>query len=230
MIMHLTCGVKVSMINYSRRTQNRRRRGALMGEFLADFTSAERLYVICALVGGVLFFVRTLMNLISGFGHDAGFDMDADHGDFSMDHSPDVSGEADTSFRALSIQGITAFFMMFGLVGLAMSRQSQLSATFSSLGGVLAGIITVWVIGRIFVNMQKLQSDGTLRYENAIGQEGSVYLTIPKVGYGQVNVPIQQHMRLCQAVAVDKSEIKTGERIIVVDVVDGNVLVVSKAG
>ena len=47
-----------------------------MGEFLADFTSAERLYVICALVGGVLFRMNP-MNLISGFGHDAGFDMDA---------------------------------------------------------------------------------------------------------------------------------------------------------
>lgn len=200
-----------------------------MGDFLAGYASAERLYVICALVGGILFLLRTLMNLISGFGHDAGFDIGTDHADLPIDHVPDASGDADTSFRALSIQGITAFFMMFGLVGLALSRQSNVAVAISSIGGVLAGIITVWVIGRIFINMQKLQSDGTLRYENAIGQEGSVYLTISEAGRGQVNVPIQEQMRLCQAVSADKKQIKTGERVIVVDVVDGNVLVVSKA-
>jgi len=204
-----------------------------MSEFMAGLTTAEQVYAVSALIGGLLFIIRTLMTLISGFDH-AGADIGG-HGDFggghgdSGGHASDTSGEADTSFRALSIQGITAFFMMFGLVGLALSRQSGVGAAVSSVGGTLAGLITVWVIGRVFMSLGKMQSDGTLNYNNAIGKEGTVYLTIPSSGQGQVNVAIQEQLQLCQAVAAEKSPISTGERVVVVDVIDGHILVVSKA-
>ncbi len=206
-----------------------------MSDFFAELTAVERVYAACALAGGALFILRTIMTLIGGFGHDVGvhlpgdhFDMGGGHADMSAGHAADASGEADTSFRALSVQGITAFFMMFGLVGLALSRQSLAGAALSSIGGVAAGIATVWIIGRIFVGMQKLQSDGTLHYDNAIGQEGLVYLTVPAEGSGQVSIAIQQQMRTCQAVSANKTSIATGERVVVVDVINGNVLVVSK--
>jgi membrane protein implicated in regulation of membrane protease activity len=197
-----------------------------MTDFFATLTSVERIYAACALVGGLLFVIRTLMTLIGGFDSDGDIDLadDVDIGDLADTES----GTADTSFRALSIQGITAFFMMFGLVGLALSRQNNVGVTLSTLGGATAGIITMWLIGKIFRSMLRLQSDGTLRYENAIGQEGSVYLTIPAEGTGQVSVAFQNKLRTCNAVSADKAEIRTGERVTVIDVVNGNVLVVSK--
>ncbi|HHT26496.1 MAG TPA: hypothetical protein GXZ82_04525 [Firmicutes bacterium] len=197
-----------------------------MTDFFATLTSVERIYAACALVGGLLFVIRTLMTLIGGFDSDGDIDLadDVDIGDLADTES----GTADTSFRALSIQGITAFFMMFGLVGLALSRQNNVGVTLSTLGGATAGIITMWLIGKIFRSMLRLQSDGTLRYENAIGKEGSVYLTIPAEGTGQVSVAFQNKLRTCNAVSADKAEIRTGERVTVIDVVNGNVLVVSK--
>jgi membrane-bound ClpP family serine protease len=188
-----------------------------VGGFLAELSSVERLFFACAVVGGTIFLVRTLMTLIGGFAN----------GELDGADPSDISGEADASFRALSLQGITAFFMMFGLVGLALMRQSRMGTILAVLGGLLAGVMTVWIIGRIFSGMMKLHADGTLRYENAIGQEGTVYLTIPAQGKGQVSVPIQQQLRMCDAISADKEQIKTGERVIVVDV-NNNVLVVSK--
>lgn len=197
-----------------------------MTNFLAELTSVERIYAVCALVGGILFVIRTLMTLIGGFDSDGDFDIpdDVDVSDVAVTES----GTADASFRALSIQGITAFFMMFGLVGLALSRQNNAGVAISTLGGAIAGIITVWLISKIFRSMLRLQSDGTLRYENAIGKDGSVYLTIPAEGTGQVSVAFQNKLRICAAISADKEEIRTGERVTVVDVVNGNVLVVSK--
>jgi membrane protein implicated in regulation of membrane protease activity len=199
--------------------------GVHMTNFLNELTGVERIYAACALVGGLLFVIRTLMTLIGGFDSDGDFDLgdDIDVTDVSTE-----SGTADSSFRALSIQGITAFFMMFGLVGLALSRQSGSGVAISTMGGAIAGIGTMWLISRIFKSMQKLQADGTLRYENAIGKDGSVYLTIPAEGSGQVSIAFQNKLRTCDAISADKVEIRTGERVTVVDVVNDNVLVVSK--
>lgn len=206
-----------------------------MSDFWFQLSAAERVYAVCALAGGILFAIRTLLTLVSGFGHvvdmditGGHFDVPAGHADLPGGHAPDTSGEADTSFRALSVQGITAFFMMFGLVGLALSRQNGTGVMTSALGGLVAGSATVWIIGKMFVSMQKLQSDGTLHWERAIGQEGLVYLTIPADGKGQVSISVQQQWRICEAVSAEKVSIPTGERVIVVDVVNENVLVVSR--
>jgi membrane protein implicated in regulation of membrane protease activity len=75
--------------------------------------------------------------------------------------------------------------------------------------------------------MGKLQSEGTLDVWNALGKEGTVYLTIPPTGKGIVQINVQDTLRELSAVSKDKTEIKTGERIVVVDIVGGSTLVVS---
>ena len=67
--------------------------------------------------------------------------------DFSIDSEhPD----SDIGFRMISLQGLSAFFMMFGLVGLALYRQSQVGVIISIVGAVAAGMGSVWVIGITF--------------------------------------------------------------------------------
>jgi hypothetical protein len=127
----------------------------------------------------------------------------------------------------LSIQGLTAFFMMFGLVGLTLLRTE--SPTFLSVsGGVVAGLFTVWVLSIVFSKMKLLQSDGTVDIRNAIGVHGSVYLNIPVNGSGQVQVPVQGALKIFDAIAKDGQKIFTGEKIVVVDIADKSTLVVEK--
>jgi membrane-bound ClpP family serine protease len=193
-----------------------------MSELLSNLNGLEILYLICATTGG-LFFAFRMVLLFMGLDHDG-----AD-GDILMDtdavdaHHTD----SDIGFKVLTIQGLTSFFMMFGLVGFALYREIGTGAFISVIGATAAGSATVWVIVKLFTSMKKLQSSGTIDASSAIGGEGTVYLTIPAGGTGLVQVSFQNHFREYDAVSQNKEEIKTGERIRVTWA-KGNVLVVEK--
>jgi hypothetical protein len=121
-----------------------------------------------------VFIVRTLLQLI---GVGAGDVVDGDVGDAN-----DVHPSSDSGFRVLSLQGIGAFLMMFGLVGLALVRQSGVSETLALVPAAAAALGSVWVIGRVFSMMGRLQSSGTMSIANAIGQEGTVCKAVSACG------------------------------------------------
>lgn len=198
----------------------------------------ETVYIGSAVIGGTLFILRMLTMIIGGldFGDsdvptdfDGGFDGDiAGDLDTGMEFDDIVDHpSSDISFKFLSLQGLTAFFMMFGIIGLALQR-ANLWAVVSITGGTLAGLFTVWLMGIIFAAMLRLQRDGTLNIRNAVGQQGTVYLTIPKEGSGQVRVVVQGSLKILDAVAENKQKIPTHEKIKVVGVVDNQTLIVAK--
>jgi membrane-bound ClpP family serine protease len=135
--------------------------------------------------------------------------------------------DADVSFKLLTLQGMTAFFMMFGLVGFAMLRESHASGGVALAAALAAGTGTVWLIGKIFSSVKKLQSSGTMDNAIAVGEQGTVYLTLRAKGTGKVHITMHGRPREFEAVAKDGTEIKTGERIKVLEVND-SVLVVEK--
>jgi membrane protein implicated in regulation of membrane protease activity len=159
---------------------------------------------------------------VGGHFSDDALDAALDAGDVSSDHSTD----GDASFKLLSLQGLTSFFMMFGLVGLALLR-TNLPAMVSVIGGTIAGLASFWVLSLIFAQMKRLQSEGTIHVQNAVGAEGSVYLTIQKNGTGQVQIVTQGALKIFDAISKDKLLLATGDKIRVVGV-DGNTLVVEK--
>ena len=201
-----------------------------------QFSGIETLFLVCAIIGGVLFVVRLALQFIGGDGgsHDIGDLSDADGVDFTgTDVHGDLAGDADLdvhdtylSFKILSFQGLTAFFMMFGLVGLAMMRETEQGPTAAVIAASLAGLGTVWVIGAIFRKAGALQASGNIHLRNAIGQEGEVYLNIPSAGTGKAKVTVQERLRIYDAVSTGSEAIKTGQRIRVVDVTPQDVLVV----
>ena len=186
----------------------------------SEYSGLEILFIVCAVIGSGLFVVRFILQLVGG--HDAGVDTNLEVGHADVDHiDPDVR------LKLLTLQGLTAFFMMFGLVGFALLRESHAGGGVALGGALAAGSGTVWLIGKLFSSVKKLQSSGTLDNAAAIGEQGSVYLTIRAGGRGKVQVSLKGRLREFEAVAKDGSEIKTGERITVTDV-NGSVLVVEK--
>lgn len=200
---------------------------------LTDVSSMERVFIVCAALGGCLFVVRMLLMFISGIGHGDAMggagDADTGGGDVGGDvHHGGGTTDSDVSFKALSFQGLTAFFMMFGLVGWAMIRESRYSAPVSALAAAAAGVGTVWLLKFLFESAGKLQSSGTLDIKNAVGHEGSVYLTIRPGQVGKVQIAVQNCLETLDATTEQTEEIKTGQRIKVVKV-SANLLVVEKA-
>lgn len=198
---------------------------------MAEQSLIETIYWGSTIIGGTLFLLRTIMLLSGGVFNPAGMDMiDIDGDGIPDDIDPSMDGdhvEADTSFKLLSMQGITAFFMMFGLVGLTLLR-ANLHVLITLFGGTIAGLFTVWVLGIIFSQMRRLQSDGTISIDNTIGQKGTVYLTIPATSSGQVQVAVQGSLKIFDAISKGKNKLATGTPIQVVDVADGKTLIVEK--
>lgn len=185
----------------------------------------EIIYWASTIVGGTLFLLRLVTMFLGGGISDDGLDSALDAG------GPGLTGdhvEADTSFNLLSLQGLTSFFMMFGLVGLALLT-AGLPVGLTVIGGMVAGLVTVAVTGLIFTQMRRLQTEGTINIQNTIGQEGSVYLGIPKNGTGQVQIIVQGSLKIFDAVSKNKNMIASGEKIQVVGVISGNTLVVEKS-
>jgi len=183
-------------------------------------TQAEWFFMTCAIIGGAVFLVRMVLLLVGmGDQGDLGELGEGDAGD--MDHT------SDESFRFLSIQSMSSFFLMFGLVGLTVLRNGG-AVWMAFAAAIGSGGITVWLVSQLFAFMKRLQSDGTLRIQNAVGQVGTVYLTIPADGSGQVQVPVQGALRIFEARSVKRIKLPTGERIRVVEVTAGNILLVEQ--
>ncbi len=189
-----------------------------------NLSGIEWLYAISAALGAVFLLTRIVL-LVLGAGHDTGGDMDIGH-DAAIDG---VDGTSDVAFKLISLQSLMAFFLMFGLVGLALYRQSQVGVGLSLAGALAAGIAAVYVIGWLFKKMLSLQSSGTLSLDNAVGQIGKVYLRIPADGEGQVEIEVQGRMMILSAISVQKEELPTGAVVRVESMVGSSTLGVVKA-
>ena len=90
----------------------------------------------------------------------------------------------------------------------------------------LAGLATVWVIGKLFQMAGSMQSSGTISPTAGIlASTGTVYLTIPKGGTGRVTINVRNRLREFDAVSVNGEELSTGTAVQVIDV-SGNAVVV----
>ena len=175
----------------------------------------EIIFVSCAVLGGILFFIMMLLmmvgDVLGGVTDAIGLDIDAGGGG---------------AFEILSVQGLSVAVMMFGLTGMF-----GLSATGSDVVAVLAGGVGaaagMYGMGKMMYGINQLQADGTVNYNDAIGQRGQVYSRIKPNETGEIQVPVDGTLRTLLARAQDKSMlIPSGEFIRVVDVIGSTMIVV----
>ena len=190
-----------------------------MAGAFTDLTGLELFFLICAFLGGAMFLIRLVLQMVGG-NSDVDTDIDVGHADV-------VHADSDVSFKLLTLQGLTAFFMMFGLVGFVLLRESKAGIAIAIAGALAAGLASVWLIGKIFSSFKNLQASGTMDNTNAVGEEGSVYLTIHAGGTGKVQVSVKGRLREFDAVSNINEDIKTGSRIRVIDI-NGRLLVIEK--
>jgi membrane protein implicated in regulation of membrane protease activity len=193
----------------------------------------ETVFLICAVAGGVLFLFRLVMQFL-GAGLDAGGDLPSDipH-DIPQDVPHDIhahtgAASSEASFKLITIQGIMAFLMMFGLVGFAFEKTMPGNDPKAIVAAVAVGVAVMFLQAKLMQFLLRLQSSGTINLDNALGQEGTVYLTIPADGIGKVEVLVQNRLKIFDACSAEKTAIPTGEPVRVVEVTEGNVLVVER--
>ena len=173
--------------------------GPIREVLMHPLTWLETVFLLCAVLGGLLFLLRLGLSFFS-----------AEAADFDSAHIDqgylDVRHVGEGRFPFLTQQGITGFLALFGLAGLALSR-ADVPPIGSALGGIAAGLVGMLVIAWIFLSMQRVRSDGVLRIENTISKEGSVTLAIPAESSGQVSLILRGAPRLFDAVSAHRQPI-----------------------
>ena len=116
-----------------------------MIEWFASHNGIEQLFLLSGLVGGVILLFRMILMIIG-----------IDH------HGTDFHGDGDADFKALTIQGISSFFAMFGVVGFTLYHNAALGMLIALIGAFGAGAFVMWLMHRIFRSMMRLQTTGTV--------------------------------------------------------------------
>jgi membrane protein implicated in regulation of membrane protease activity len=191
-------------------------------------------FLICAVIGGTILVCQFVLTLV-GFGHhdlDIGHDVSADvgAGDAADAHGGDLDGHdaqgqhhgSTWLFSVVSFRTLVAAATFFGLAGLASSSAGLSSITQVAIAvvcGAAAMFATHWTVRQF----NRLSEDGTVRINRAIGQEGTVYLTIPPGGSstGKVQVKVQDRLMEYEAVTVGDTPLNTGARVVVVGIEGG---------
>jgi hypothetical protein len=195
----------------------------------------DTVYLVCALVGATLLVAQFLLGLLGiggDHGVDADHDVDVDHdaGDAHHDTSADHDHGHSWYVGILTFRTVVAALTFFGLAGLAASQQFQEEEHISLGVAIAAGVGAMLLVAWMMKSLKKLASEGTVRIDRAVGQPGTVYLSIPgrRSGVGKVTVVLQNRTVEYQAVTAEE-ELPTGAKVQVVAVIGADTVEVAPA-
>jgi len=177
------------------------------------------LFLVCALVGAGLLVLQLV-----GAGLDHGELHAGDHGAGGGAHDAFSHG-----LHLFGVRSLTAALAFFGTAGWLALRAGW-SPLLALPAAVLAGLVAMVGVAMMLRSMTRLESDGTLRYANALGLDGRVHVSIPGARDGAGKVMLTLQGRLVELPAVTTgAAIPTGTAVTVVDVQDDDVLEVRPA-
>jgi hypothetical protein len=183
----------------------------------------ETIFLLCAVVGGTVLvcqFVMTLSGLGDGHGDfDAGGHDFGGHGHDAGHHGDHDHHGSTWLFGVITFRTMVAALAFFGLAG----RAAQ-SAGFEPIPTFLialgAGVAAMYGVHFLMKGLHKLRSDGTIQIDRALGEQATVYLTIPAAnsGCGKIHINLQNRLVEFQA-STPHDKLPTGARVVVTRVV-----------
>ena len=186
------------------------------------------IYLICAIAGGTILVLRIILTVIGlDHGADAVDTVDVGHGD--VGHVELGGGPRwRRHWHEPALSAIHRRLLHHVWPGGPGPAASPTGPHLEPIGRAGRRGITAWATGMIFFQMGRLQSEGTMVISDAIGQVGTVYLTIPEKGTGVVTVTVQGTLRNLDAVSENGRRIPTGAMVRVVSITAGKILVVAE--
>jgi hypothetical protein len=182
------------------------------------------LYLTCAVLGGTLLACQFLFGVL-GFGHHHDFGGHDGHDFGGHDahhdggHAADHDAQTSWFVGILTFRTVVAAITFFGLTGrAAAAAEMDAVPTFTLALG--AGAAALFLVGWMMKWMYSLQAEGNVRIHRAVGQSGTVYLSIPgsRTGAGKVHLNLQNRTVEYQAVTAHEP-LASGSRVQVVAVV-----------
>lgn len=156
---------------------------------------------------------------------DVHHDIDTHHdGDFH-DHSYNDS-VTDSSMHFFTLQTIVAFLTVFSWSSIVLVG-SKVPSVAALPVGILLGLGTMVLVAKMVQLSMKLAENGTVDLRNAIGESATVYIPCPpkNQGMGKITMTLQGQMMELGAFNEGEEMLKTGTKVVVVDVRGDDVIV-----
>jgi hypothetical protein len=168
----------------------------------------QTFFLMCALLGGGILLVQLILGVLG-----------IAHHDVDLHHDAHAGHDASEGLNLLSVRALSAglgFFGVGGMAGLATGLGLRAALPLGMVLGLAAMIGTAMVTRW----MLRLEDDGSVLIDGAVGATGTVYLAIPgdRKGAGKVLLTLQNRTVEYQAVT-SQDALPTGAPILVVDVV-----------
>lgn len=169
-----------------------------------------------------LFAIRLVLMMIGIDGHDSAGALDATHAVDTLDAGHMAHDVAD--FKIFSLMTILVTLMV-GSWTVLFLRGQDLPDWAALLGGYGGGFLAGVGVSYALFSMKKLESDGTIRTEDAVGLKGTVYVKVPESGKGkgQIQITVKGRLRTFDAVS-DGPEIASFKPVVVMSMVEDNLL------
>jgi hypothetical protein len=126
----------------------------------------DNAFLFAAVFGGLLSTVTAVLAMVGG-------------GD--VDGLAGLAAGGDV--QLVSFHTLTAFFLVFGLTGLALHHGSGLGDTTAMLGAFAVAFAAMLAVAKLVQMLRRLETSCNLQIaDHAVGASGDVYLTIPEHG------------------------------------------------
>jgi hypothetical protein len=128
-------------------------------------------------------------------------------------------GAADWFFGVLSFRTVVAAVALFGVSGKA-ALAAGVNPVPTLVLAVVSGIAAMYAVHGLMRGLKSLDTDRTMRIERAIGQPGTVYLSIPahRSGSGKIHLTLQKRLDELEAVTAGEC-LADGAKVRVIGVV-----------
>lgn len=191
-----------------------------MGQWFNMLSGFSKVTFILGTVMAIFLLIQVIM-LIAGVGEDGDLEIDPSELDINDTGFGEIAG-----LRILSVRAVTIFLCIGSWVGFSLDSTDchiALTIVISILSGALAAFLFAFAMKKAM----KLQGEGNILFDNAIGKDAEVYLTIPADNnrFGKIMVLVQERMIEMDAKTIDDTEIKTGERVYVENVINNIAIV-----
>lgn len=185
-------------------------------EWFSSLALFQQIYWGIALIGSFVFLITIITTFLGG-----------DSGD--LDSDTDLDADTGMGFQFITFKNLVGFFTLFGWSGIACI-DAGFSKPMTVVVSIVCGLIMMAIMAAMFYFMQKLNDSGTLKFKNAIGGVGEVYLTIgaKRSSVGKAHVRIQGALRELEALTDSETDLKSGAVISVKDITKNGILIVEQ--
>lgn len=167
-----------------------------MKEWFTNLSVMEQIFFWLGIVSTLFLIVQIVLMSVSSFG-----------GDIDIDGDGDIDVDTDSGVSIFTVKSITAFFAVGSWSGLLtcalVSDKLQWLAIIVSL---VAGAAAMAVMVLLLRAIVKLQCNGAFEIEKIVGQQATVYVSVPPSRSGRGKITMNAQGRFVELDAVTDSD------------------------